>query len=83
MLQSKEHFDATDGDAKFGVCSAGFQSCFGPVFSCYALFPKFCTGSVYLVPLYIRSMCSDFLLLQGIASKRFPESQKRLSTLEF
>jgi hypothetical protein len=29
------------GDSEFGVCPAGFRSCFGPVFPNYAPFPSF------------------------------------------
>ena len=30
--RSKEHFDIRHRDKEFGVCPAGFLSCFGPVF---------------------------------------------------
>ena len=33
--RSEAHFDIRHGDAEFGVCPAGFQSCFGPVFPHY------------------------------------------------
>ena len=39
---------------QFGVCSAGFQSFFGPVL--YAPFPMFWNGNVYPMPLYVGSM---------------------------
>ena len=48
--RSEEHFDIRRGDAEFGVCPAGFQSCFGPVFPHYAPFPTFWNDNVYPVP---------------------------------
>ena len=33
--RSEEPFDIRHGDAEFGVCPAGFQACFGPVFPHY------------------------------------------------
>ena len=37
----EEYFNIRPGDAEFGVCLPGFQSCFGPVFSLYGSFPIF------------------------------------------
>ena len=37
----EEHFDIRLGDAEFEVCLAGFQSCFGLVFSHWAPFSAF------------------------------------------
>lgn len=39
----------------FGICSAGFQSCFSPEFSYYAPFLLW-NGNGYYVPLYVRDM---------------------------
>lgn len=44
---SEELFNARNGDAEFAVCSAEFQSCFGPAFSQCVLFPLFWNGNVY------------------------------------
>jgi hypothetical protein len=54
--RSKEHFDIILGDTEFGVCSAGFQPCFGPVSPPYAPSPPFWKGKVYPVPLYVGSV---------------------------
>jgi hypothetical protein len=35
-LRSEEYFDNRHGNEEFGVCSAGFRSCFGPIFPYYA-----------------------------------------------
>lgn len=50
----------SDMNTAFGDCSAGFQSCFDPVFPHYAVFPPFWNGNVYPVP-YVGSMWSAFL----------------------
>ena len=39
--RSEERFDIRHGNAEFGVCPAGFRSCFGPVFPHSAPFPVF------------------------------------------
>ena len=49
--RTKEHFDIRHGDAQFGVCPAGFQSYFGPVFPYYVPFPPFWDNNVYPVSL--------------------------------
>ena len=54
---SEEHFDISHGDAEFGVCPDGFQSCFGPVFPHYAPCPTFWNGNVYSVP-YMLEVCN-------------------------
>ena len=36
--RSEENFDIGHVDMEFGVCPAGFQSCFGPAFPCYDVF---------------------------------------------
>ena len=42
--RSEDGFDFRHGDKLFGVCPAGFQSCFGSVFPQYA--PFLCCGMV-------------------------------------
>ena len=43
---------------EFGVCPAGFWSCFGPVFPHYAHFPQFWNGDIDSVPMEV---CDLFL----------------------
>lgn len=48
--------DIRHGDAEYGVCLAGLQTCFSSVFLHYASFPSFWNGNVYSLPLYARSI---------------------------
>ena len=51
--RSEEHFDIKHRDTEFGVCPAGFQSCFGPIFPHYLPFPSFWKSNVYPMPFYV------------------------------
>lgn len=55
--RSDEESGTRQGDAEFKVCPTGFRSCFVPVFPHCAPFPTFVDANVYLVPLYVESMC--------------------------
>lgn len=39
-----------------GICPTGFQSCFGPMFPCYASILPFWTRNVYSAALYTASL---------------------------
>ena len=54
--RSDESLDIRNGDTEYGVCSAGFWSCFGIVFSCYVTFHMFWNANVCTVSLYVGSM---------------------------
>ena len=47
-LEVSRLFDISHGDALFGVCLAGFQTCFGPVLLHLIPFPPFWNGNEYL-----------------------------------
>lgn len=71
--------------AKNVICTARFQSCFGPIsFLCPALL-SFWNGAVYPVP--VSPLCwkyvSWFFILQGLTAKHCLESQRRLWTWTF
>lgn len=55
----------------FGVCSSGFQSCFGTVFPYYATMAPLRNGSLYTVPLYGGSTYFAFDFV-GVKIKRLP-----------
>jgi hypothetical protein len=54
--RTEECFDIRHEVAEFGVCLAGFLSCFGPVFPYYAPFSMYWNGNVSPVPLYVGRM---------------------------
>lgn len=49
--RSKENFDIRYEATELGICSSGFQSCFGIKFSDYAFFHPFWDGYVYSMTL--------------------------------
>lgn len=53
--EPSEPSDTGYGVKGFGVCYAGFGSCFGSVFLLYDLISPFWNGSVYSVSLYVES----------------------------
>jgi len=52
----EEHFDVRHGDSEFGVCTADFWPCFGPVFPHYVLLLPFGKRNVYPMLLYVGSI---------------------------
>ena len=58
---SEECFDIRHGDVEFGLFSAGFQSCFGPVFPHCAPFPTFETA-MYILCHYMLEVSDLFFL---------------------
>ena len=44
--RSEEHFDIRHGDAEFGVCPVGFQSCLVQCFLTMASFPSLWNGNI-------------------------------------
>ena len=59
--RSEEHLDIRHGDAEFGVCPAGFQSCFVPVFPHCAPLATF-WNVMYVLCHYMLGVC-DLLFL--------------------
>jgi len=73
--RSEEHEEY----AEFGVCSAGCQSCLGPVFPHYAPFLHLKKIMYYILCHFILEVvtCSLISILLGITVMRLNESQKR------
>jgi hypothetical protein len=62
--KSEEPFDFKNGNEVFGVCSAGFWSCFGPVFISSLVLPSLHFGMIMYVLCHLMlELCDLFFIL--------------------